>query len=252
VRPGTPSRLAFHVSRIVIDVGVLLVLGALSLSFVTAEGFHQRSVAGDGLPALFLVLPVFVMTLLPDQSRPLPPALAWPATALAAVALAYSVLKYLDASTLAGTLRGSVGVGARVLVMGAFTVLAGTVLTLVRSLLPSPAVVADTASPDGALPARIPGGAPGPGRAAPAPVSGRPAGAASRTAGTPPPSPAARSASGRAGATAPPAARVPAEPRPPARVPPRPQPSDPDTQPTVPVPRPVQPWWPDDLEDLFS
>ena len=134
-RPRRPCRLAFDVSRIVVDAGVLLVLGSMSLPFVTAEAFRQRAVAGDALSALLLVLPVFLMTLLPDQARPLPRPLSWVSLGLAAAALPYTVVKYLDASTLAGTLQGSVGMGARVLVMGVFVVLVGLVLGLLRGRL---------------------------------------------------------------------------------------------------------------------
>ena len=134
-----PTRLAFHASRIVIDAGVLLVLGAMSLPFVTAEDFGQRAVAADALPALLLILPIFVITLLPDQTRPIPTALGWLSLLLAATALPYAVVKYFDASTLAGTLRGSVGMGARILVLGAFVTLGGIVLGLVRNFLGLPA-----------------------------------------------------------------------------------------------------------------
>ncbi len=155
-RPRRPSRLAFDVSRIVVDVGVLLVLGAMSLPFVTGEDFRQRALAGDGLVALLLVAPIFVMTVLPDQSRPLPRPLALASLLLAGAALPYTVVKYLDASTLAGTVQGSVGMGARVLVIGAFTVLGGLVLGLVRARL-QPA--AEAAGADD-LPDRGPGSAP--------------------------------------------------------------------------------------------
>ena len=133
-----PTRLAFHASRIVIDAGVLLVLGAMSLPFVTAEDFGQRAVAADALPALLLILPIFVITLLPDQTRPIPTALGWLSLLLAATALPYAVVKYFDASTLAGTLRGSVGMGPRILVLGTFVTLGGIVLGLVRNFLGLP------------------------------------------------------------------------------------------------------------------
>ncbi len=134
-RSRRPSRLAFDVSRIVTDAGVLLVLGAMSLPFVTGDQFRQRAVAGDGLVALLLVAPIFLMTVVPDQSRPLPGPMALASLLLAGAALPYAVVKYLDASTLAGTVQGSVGMGARVLVMGALTVLGGLVLGLVRARL---------------------------------------------------------------------------------------------------------------------
>lgn len=276
-RPRPPTRLAFHASRIVIDAGVLLVLGAMSLPFVTAEGFHQPALAGDGLPALLLVLPVFVITLLPDHSTPLPNPLGWASLLLAAAALPYSVVKYLDASTLAGTLQGSVGMGSRVLVMGAFTVLGGVVIGLIRALLHLPAA---GYRPDAADPAGYPGGAANSSLAPrPSPESARtstrvpaahpatktPAAAATRAfphwrrPGAPreeaPPSRRSPApGSGSPGSRSPAAERsaVPAADRPPGRVAPRPAPTDPDTAPTLPAQRPVQPWWPDDLDDLFS
>ena len=272
LRPQPPTRLAFHVSRIVIDAGVLLVLGAMSLPFVTAEGFRQRALAGDGLPALLLVLPVFVITLLPDHSTPLPNPLGWAALLLAAAALPYSVVKYLDASTLAGTVQGSVGMGSRVLVMGAFTVLGGVLIGLVRALLHLPAAGYGPAAADpagyAADPSLRPPAAPGP-EAAPAstrvpaarPTRGRLAATATR------PFPRWRRP-GTSREEAPPGRRsraprprdrrrpnaLPSRPpgRPPARVAPPPRPADPDTEPTLPAQRPVQPWWPDDLDDLFS
>jgi len=262
-RPRRPSRLAFDVSRIVIDVGALLVLGAMSLPFVTAEAFRQRAVAGDGLLALLLVAPVFVMTLLPDQSRALPRPLALVSLLLAGAALPYTVVKYLDASTLAGTVQGSVGMGARVLVMGAVVVLGGLILGLIRSRLqPEAEAVEDEALPD-ALPA-VPQPSPSPRLAAawrrqPG-AAGPPPGGARRP--TPSEAPPERvfprwKRPGPAHPETPPAsapgrAPVPASQRPPATVAPRPRPADPDAEPTLPGQRPVQPWWPDDLDDLFS
>jgi hypothetical protein len=274
-----PSRLALHISRIVVDAGVLLVLGSMSLPFVTAEAFRQRAVAGDALPALFLVVPVFIMTLLPDQSRPLPAPLAWASLALAGAALPYTVVKYLDASTLAGTLQGTVGIGARILVMGTFVVLAGLALGLIRGLFHTPeaapfpdeeaaGALASTAAPSRARPASAAGAVSGAGAASPAgrpgPATGsgvpqpQPTVAAARGAGAPPTPtsrafprwrrPAAAAAQPPAGPSSPPRAAN----RPPARVPARTRQTDPDTEPTLPAQRPVQPWWPDDLEDLFS
>lgn len=264
-RPRRPSRLAFDISRIVVDVGVLLVLGAMSLPFVVGEDFRQRAVAGDGLVALLLVAPVFLMTVLPDQSRPLPRPLAAAALLLAGAALPYTAVKYLDASTLAGTMQGSVGTGARVLVIGAFTVLAGLVLGLIRSRQQPGADSTDSeaawadALPEEAPPAPSPATAPSltgaPRRQPRLPISagsGRPASSEApqarvfprwkRPRGARPPAPAQ---------PAPAAGRVPmpASQRPPAAAP---RPTDPDTGPTLPAQRPVQPWWPDDLEDLFS
>lgn len=254
--PRRPSRLAFDVSRIVIDLGALLVLAAMSLPFVTAEGFHQRSLAGDGLVALLLVAPVFVMTVLPDQSRPLPRPLAWVSLGLAGVALPYAVLKYLDASTLAGRLQGSVGMGVRVLVVGASLVLAGLVFGMVRAhfrpaeAAPEPDPAQAPAARPRAASTRVP--APAPTRA---PLSGRSA-AGPDPAARPfprlkPPGWASRRETREApGPPAPgPGTAGPARPAP--RRAPAPRPADPDTEPTVPAQRPVQPWWPEHLDDLF-
>jgi len=263
-----PTRLAFHVSRILIDVGVLLVLGAMSLSFVSAEDFGQRAVAADALPALLLILPIFVVTLLPDHSRPIPTALGWLSLLLAATALPYAVVKYFDASTLAGTLGGNVGVGARILVLGAFVTLAGIVLGLVRNLLGLPVAGTYPARPEptaaetaargrhpatAATPARSATRAPGP--TPPAPPRRRAPAAATHAADPPPPA----SPAGRApGAPDPRPRAVPRRPAGPPQTgkgtppaPPPPRSSDPDTEPTLPGGKRGE-WWPDDLEDLLS
>ena len=258
-----PTRLAFHLSRIVADAGVLLVLGAMSLPFVTADGFEQRALAGDALPVLLLVAPIFLMTLLPDQSTPLPRPLTWVALFLAPAALALAVIKYFDAATLADSLPGSVGIGPKVLVMGAFIVLGGVVLGLIpgparspgvdatlAGVAPEPAAARVAAPARSARPPRSPASEPAPGRrAAPAAVPApstptrqfprwrRPGSAAA------PASPAPRSPSPSPAPTRRPAADRPA---------PRPAPADPDAEPTLPGQRPVQGWWPDDLEDLLS
>jgi hypothetical protein len=126
------TTLAFHASRIVIDVGVLLVLGAMSLPFVTTEAGDRGSVAADALPALFLVLPIFAITLIPDHTRPIPRPLAWASLVLGLAAFPYAVVKFFDAGVLADTLGGSVGMGARLLVFGTFVVLAGIAVGLTR------------------------------------------------------------------------------------------------------------------------
>jgi hypothetical protein len=256
--PYLPTRLAFHASRIVIDVGVLLVLGAMSLPFVSAEEFGQRAVAADALPSL-----------LPDHTRPVPTALGWPALLLALTALPYAVVKYLDASTLAGTLGGSVGMGARVLVFGAFVTLAGIVLGLIRNFLGLPVAGTYPARPEptaaeaasrgrhpttattvarppvqasgqasGAPPPRR-GQAPGRRRAA-EPTRTRPATTSIPAVADPPSSPPRRPPVG-----SPPPDKQSAPPLPPPAV------SDPDTEPTLPGVARAN-WWPDDLEDLFS
>lgn len=237
-----------------IDLGVLLVLGSMSLPFVTAAGWGQRAVAADALPALLLVLPIFVITLLPDHSHPLPAALGWISLFLAATALPYTVIKYLDASTLAATLGGNVGMGARLLVVGAFVILAGLVLGLVRRLLGLPA--------GGTYPA-----GPRP-EARSVPSQSVRASSPTRDADSFPPAPATPAASipGRlsTGDTADddsPAgpAPPPEGPSRPAEIPPRPvtpppraAPADDDTEPTLPGVERARRWWPDDLEDLFS
>ena len=178
------------------------------------------------------------------------------------------MVKYLDASTLAGTVQGSVGMGARVLVMGAFTVLGGLVLGLVRARLQPEAEAAEADDlpdelplvPDqrpfaplchpGAPPARRRGLARPAGPRRPRrPNRRRPA---PSLAGSAPGAAHTRDAAGPARPRPPGAPRCPASRRPPATVAPRPRPADPDTEPTLPGQRPVQPWWPDDLDDLFS
>lgn len=262
-----PTRLAFHASRIVIDVGVLLVLAAMSLPFVTAEDFGQRAVAADALPALLLVLPIFVITLLPDHTRPIPTVLGWVSLLLAATALPYAVVKYFDASTLAGTLDGSVGMGARILVLGAFVTLSGIVLGLVRSALGLPAAGTYPARPEptaaeAAARGRHPATLPAPARPAPRATT-KPAAVPHRRGSTPPPPRTTGRPQARPAPTPPPPAADPrsrAVPRPQARPPQTakgaPPPagsaaSDPDTEPTLPGVQKVR-WWPDDLEDLFS
>ena len=261
-----PTRLAFHASRIVIDAGVLLVLAAMSLPFVTAEDFGQRAVAADALPALLLILPIFVITLLPDHTRPIPTALGWLSLLLAATALPYAVVKYFDASTLAGTLRGGVGMGARILVLGAFVTLGGIVLGLVRNFLGLPAAGTYPARPEptaaeAAARGRHPATLPAPAR--PAPRAANPGPAPTRRGSMPLPQRATSRPQAQPAAAPPlPAAdpRSRAVPRPPARPPqtaksapppPAPAASDPNTEPTLPGVKQVR-WWPDDLEDLLS
>jgi len=240
----SPYRLAFEASRVVVALGFLLAFGALSLPFVSAEGFRQPSVAGDGLISLLLLAPVFAMTLVPAHRHPLPRPLAWASLALTAVALPYTVLKYLDAATLAATLRGSVGAGARLLVVGACIMPAGLVLGLIRVRLYPPPAASQAAAVHPAPEARSPR----------VPRVRPPA----RPAASPPASQwRRRPGEVRAGEPAVSPARVPGSapdhPDRPARREPAPlRAADPDTEPTLPAQRPVQPWWPDDLDDLFS
>ncbi len=116
-----------------IDVGVLIVLGAMSLPFVTTSGGNRTSMELDALPALLLLAPIFAVTLLPDHSRPLPRPVALGALGLGLLAFPYSLLKYLDAAVLARTLDGSLGAGSRMLVFGCFMVLVGIAIGLTRA-----------------------------------------------------------------------------------------------------------------------
>jgi len=156
VRQRQSSRLAFHASRIVIDIGVLIVLGAMSLPFVTAASGDRSAIAADALPALLLVIPIFAVTMIPDHSRPLPAPLGWISLVLAVAALPYAAVKYLDAGNVANTIGGEVGMGARLLVFGTLVVVAGIVIGLARSLLrlPSGGLNPDPASARRAAPAR--------------------------------------------------------------------------------------------------
>ena len=127
------TTLAFHASRIVIDLGVLFVLASLSLTYVAAPGGDRSAMALDALPALLLVAPIFAVTLLPDHTRPLPPARGLGALVLGLAAFPYAVVKYFDAVVLADTLGGSLALGVRLLVFGAFVVIVGVVIGLLRS-----------------------------------------------------------------------------------------------------------------------
>ena len=132
VRPPN-STLAFHASRIVIDLGVLLVLASMSLTYVTAASGNRSALDLDALPVLILVAPIFVVTLIPDHTRPLPRPVAWAALVVGLAAFPYAVVKYLDATVLADTLGGSIGLGARLLVFGDFVVLVGITIGLTRA-----------------------------------------------------------------------------------------------------------------------
>jgi hypothetical protein len=132
------TRLAFHASRIIIDIGVLLTMGAMSLPFVTSEMGNRNSIDADALPAILLLLPIFVITMIPDQSRPVPTPLGWLSLIFGIAAFPYTIVKFIDAATLADTLGGEVGLGARLLVFGTFTTLIGIGVGLGRSLLRLP------------------------------------------------------------------------------------------------------------------
>jgi len=137
-RPAPTTTLAFHASRIVIDVGVLLAMASLSLDFVTGPGISRSAVQADALPAVALLLPIFLITLIPDHTRPLPRPLGWASLILGLAAFPYAIVKHLDASVLAETLDGSVAIGARLLVFGTFVTLVGIAIGLTRSFLGLP------------------------------------------------------------------------------------------------------------------
>ena len=135
-RPQTT--LAFHSSRIVVDIGVLVVMAAMSLPHLSTAAGDRTAVQMDTLPALLLVIPIFVITLIPDHSRPIPTALGWPALILGLAAFPFSIVKYLDTSVLADTLDGDVAIGARILVLGTFVTVVGIAIGLARSMLRLP------------------------------------------------------------------------------------------------------------------
>jgi hypothetical protein len=137
-RTREPTQLAFHASRIIIDVGVLIALGAMSLPFVESPNGSRDSIAADALPALLLLIPIFLITLIPDHTRPVPGPLGWISLVLGIAAFPYAIVKFLDASTVAETLGGTVGLGARLLVFGTFVTLLGIGVGLARSLLHLP------------------------------------------------------------------------------------------------------------------
>ena len=95
-----PTKLAFHASRIVIDAGVLISMAAMSMPFVTTEGADTNSMVADALPVILLLAPIFLVTLLPDHSRPIPMPLGWISLVLGVAAFPYAVVKYLDAANL--------------------------------------------------------------------------------------------------------------------------------------------------------
>jgi hypothetical protein len=134
-RTSTTTTLALHASRIVIDVGVLMVLGAMSLPFVTTAAGNRTAMELDALPALLLVAPIFLMTMLPDQTRPLPRPVSYGALLLGLIAFPYALLKYLDSVVLSRTLDGGLGLGVRMLVFGTFVVVAGIAIGLTRAFM---------------------------------------------------------------------------------------------------------------------
>jgi hypothetical protein len=126
--PPVATRLAFHPSRVVISAGVLITLGSMSLPYAAG----RSSLDVGALPALFLVLPIFAFTLVPDHARPLPRPLALVSAVLAAVAVPFALVTLLDAVVLSGTLGGSIGSGAVLLVGGTLVIASGVAMGLLR------------------------------------------------------------------------------------------------------------------------
>ncbi len=141
MQPERPvqTTLAFHASRIVIDVGVLLVMASMSMTFVIATSGNRSALDADAFPVVLLLLPIFAVTLIPDHTRPLHSVAAWVSLALGLAALPYALVKMLDAGILADTLDGSVGFGARLMVTGCVVVLVGIAIGLYRNLRGLPA-----------------------------------------------------------------------------------------------------------------
>jgi hypothetical protein len=137
-RGKEPTQLAFHASRIIINLGVLIALGSMSLAFVESPAGDRSSMEADALPALLLLIPIFLITLIPDHTRPIPNPLGWLALVLGTAAFPYAVVKFLDATTLAETLEGTVGLGARLLVFGTFVTVLGIAVGLARNMLRLP------------------------------------------------------------------------------------------------------------------
>lgn len=140
MHPDRPvqTTLAFHLSRIVVDVGVLLAMLAMSLPFVSSPAGSRSALAADAFPAVVLLLPIFLITLIPDHTRPIHPILGWVSIVLALAALPYAFVKFLDARVLADTLGGSVGIGPLVLLLGCVVTIAGLSIAIVRDLLGKP------------------------------------------------------------------------------------------------------------------
>ena len=141
MQPERPAQttLAFHASRIVIDIGVLLAMASMSMTFVASGAGGRSALDADALPVILLLLPIFAVTLIPDHTRPLHPLAAWISLAFGLAALPYALVKMLDAGILADTLDGSVGFGARLMVIGCVVVLAGIGIGLYRNLRGLPA-----------------------------------------------------------------------------------------------------------------
>jgi len=135
-RDANPT-LAFHPYRIVVGVGVLLLLGALSLAFVNSSTARPWRLA-DGVVLLSLVLPIFVLTVIPDRSQPLPRLASLVGAGFLAFALPYAIVKVLDAAVLAGSLSGAAGFGPWLALVAILIVAAGVGLSLRRPGTPPP------------------------------------------------------------------------------------------------------------------
>jgi hypothetical protein len=140
VQPDRPvqTTLAFHASRIVIDVGVLIAMASMSMTFISAPDGGRSALAADAFPAVLLLVPIFLVTLIPDHTRPLHPALGWASMVLALAALPYALVKLLDAGVLADTLGGSVGIGPTILLLGCVVTLIGIGIGIARDILGKP------------------------------------------------------------------------------------------------------------------
>jgi predicted lipid-binding transport protein (Tim44 family) len=90
------------------------------------------------LPVIILLAPVFLITMIPDHSRPIPTPLGWLSLILGIAAFPYAIVKYLDAGALAETLAGDIGFGARLLIFGTFVTIVGIGVGLARNLLRLP------------------------------------------------------------------------------------------------------------------
>jgi hypothetical protein len=123
--------LAFHPSRIVICLGLILVLGAMSLSFVGGEGVRRDSIQADALPCLLLLLPAFVASLLPNRAAPVDSRPGWIALAAATTAFAYSLVVEFSATAQASSLGGSTGAGGLLLLFGTLVTAGGAGLGLI-------------------------------------------------------------------------------------------------------------------------
>lgn len=127
-RDATPP-LAVHPHRIVIDAGVLVALAGLSLSFASSGAGGRPWSLRDGLVLLGLLAPLVVLTVLPDRTRPLPSPHRLIAAGLMALAVPYSIVKLLEALTLAGALDGSIGFGPVLVLIGVGAAGVGVALT---------------------------------------------------------------------------------------------------------------------------